>query len=168
MVSPICMPTHTLHAADHRFLLGDGAKPALIDPVAGGVGKALFGGGGSGPVGGGARAGRPTPWIGNLVFMLEELLCRMDELEVRGGKSGLLLGSIAEAGSGMLSLLLKPRRFEREYCPFAGVSSVSSERCCRERGGGGDLCAMPVGVADCDVGAVDVGAVNVCPKRCGD
>jgi hypothetical protein len=127
------------------------------------VGKALFGGGGSGPVGGGALAGRPALWIGSLAFMLEALLCSIDELEVRGGNSGLPLDSIALAGSGMLSLLLKPRRFVRGYCPFAGISSVSSERCCRDRGGGGDLWAMPVGVADCDDGAV-----KICPKRCGD
>ena len=48
----------TQHIFDHLFLLGDGAKPALIDPVTGGVGRALFGGGGNGPVGGGALAGK--------------------------------------------------------------------------------------------------------------
>lgn len=136
-----CLLSNTSH---HRFRLGDGAKPALSEPVAGGVGNALLGGGGSGPVGGGALAGRPALWIGSLVFMLvfmlETLLCRMDELDVRGGNRGLPLGSIALAGSGMLSLLLKPRRFVREYCPlFIGVSSVSSDRCCKDRGGGGDL-----------------------------
>jgi hypothetical protein len=91
------------------------------------------------------------------------LLCRIEELDVRGGKSGLPLGSMALAGSGMLSLLLKPRRLDRAYWPLTGVSSVSKERCCKDKGGGGDRCAMPVGVTPCEAGVV-----RVWPNLCGD
>lgn len=135
-----CRPYAYLHNPfHHRFLLGDGANPALIDPDGGGVGRALLGGGGSGPVGGGALAGKPALFRGNLGFMLELLLCRIDELDVRGGNSGLLLDSIVLAGSGMLSLLLNSGRLVREYCPFAGLSSLSRDRCCKDNGGCGDF-----------------------------
>lgn len=53
------------------------------------------------------------------------------------------IGSMAEAGSGILSLLSKFSRFERLY--EFGSSCVSNDKCCRDNGGGGDFSAMPVG-----------------------
>jgi hypothetical protein len=54
---------------------------------------------------------------------------------------------MAEAGSGMLSRELKPRRLEREVCGGGvDLSGVSRERCSRLRGGGGERAAMPVGM----------------------
>jgi hypothetical protein len=80
--------------------------------------------------------------MGRLAFPepnLVELL-----LLVRGGNIGRLVGSIADAGSGMLSRELNPRRLDRAMVPL-GESWVSSERCWRESGGGGDRSAKPVG-----------------------
>lgn len=79
-------------------------------------------------------------------------------LLVLGGNIGLDDGSIADMGSGMLSrlillmsiLLANPSLLVRETGPL-GASCVSRERCCRERGGGGERSAIPVGT--CVVGA---------------
>lgn len=108
----------------------------LVDCWSEGIaGRSFVGGGGSGPVGGGCRTGSDAFCPPSRTELL---------LLVRGGNMGLLVGSIADAGSGMLSLLLNPRRLDRGPVPL-GASPVSSERCCNERGGGGDLCAIPVG-----------------------
>lgn len=108
------------------------------DFKAGGTGKSFNGGGGSGPLGGGGR----TEWAGLdsgfLLFSSEPLLL------VLGGNIGRCVGSIAEAGSGILSRSLKAKRLERLARPL-GESLVSNERCCKDNGGGGDLSAMPVG-----------------------
>ena len=106
---------------------------------AGGTGKSFIGGGGRGPLGGGGRM--ESAGLDNVFLLLsvETLLL------VLGGNIGRCVGSIAEAGSGMLSRSLKPRRLARLERPL-GESRVSSERCCKDNGGGGDLSAMPVGV----------------------
>jgi hypothetical protein len=79
-------------------------------------------------------------------------LCNPLVLLVLGGNIGLDDGSIADIGSGMLSLLIllmsirlaNPSLFVRETGPL-GASCVSSERCCRDSGGGGERSAIPVG-----------------------
>lgn len=109
---------------------------------AGGAGRSFIGGGGKGPLGGGGRTDSGGLASGFL-FPTKELL-----LLVLGGNIGRCDGSIAEAGSGILSRSLKPSRFARLEIPFGG-SRVSSDKCCNERGGGGDLSAIPVGVC-CD------------------
>jgi hypothetical protein len=111
--------------------------PALFN--AGGAGKSFIGGAGKGPVGGGWRAESAGLVNGFLPFILLPLLL------VLGGNIGLWDGSIADAGSGMLSRSLYPRRFARGPIPFGG-SLVSRDRCCRDNGGGGDLSTKPVGV----------------------
>ena len=83
------------------------------------AGRSLVGGGGSGPIGGGCLIGNEALPAPNLIELL---------LLVRGGNMGLWEGSIADAGSGILSRLLNPRRLERETLPL-GASCVSSERC---------------------------------------
>lgn len=68
---------------------------------------------------------------------------------------GLDAGSMAEAGSGMLSRLLKPSLLLREPCELGmSLSGVSRLKCSRLSGGGGggDLAEMPVGR---EVGAGD-------------
>ena len=115
------------------------------------AGKSFVGGGGSGPIGGGCLLGNvllPGP---NLIELL---------LLVRGGNIGLCVFSIADAGSGILSRLLKPRRLDRGTLPLR-ASCVSSERCCNESGGGGDRWAIPIGADVFCPPAVTVG-------YCGD
>ena len=103
------------------------------------AGRSLDGGGGNGPVGGGALDGKPEFCTGVLLFAIDVLLL------VRGGKKGLWVGSIAEAGSGILSRLPNPRRFALEVLPGGTTSLVSSDKCCNEIGGGGDFSTIPVG-----------------------
>lgn len=78
----------------YLFLLGL-TKPGLYS---GGVGKSLLGGGGNGPDGGGYRDGRPEL---NGPARREPFVLLL--LDVLGGNIG-LLGSMAEAGSGILLL----------------------------------------------------------------
>jgi hypothetical protein len=106
------------------------------------------GGSGRGPVGGGGLIGSAPFWNGcpNLALWSPLVLL------VLGGNIGLDDGSIADIGSGMLSLLTllmsillaKPSLFVRETGPL-GASCVSRERCWRDRGGDGERSAIPVG-----------------------
>lgn len=105
----------------------------------GGAGRSFIGGGGKGPLGGGGRTDSGGLARGFLLFTKELLLL------VLGGNIGRCEGSIAEAGSGMLSRSLKASRLARLGNPLRG-SRVSSDKCCSDRGGGGDLSAIPVGV----------------------
>ena len=96
-----------------------------------------IGGVGRGPVGGGALMGRVD--VGNPRVPIWELLL------VRGGKKGRAVGSMAVAGSGMLSRLPNSRRFDLLTCPL-GASCVSNDKCCSDNGGAGVRWANPVGV----------------------
>jgi hypothetical protein len=100
--------------------------PAVLN--VGGAGKSFVG---AGPVGACLDDGI---LLGN-----KEVL-----LLVLGGNIGRDEGSIAEAGSGMLSRSVNPSRFDRDIEPL-GASRVSKERCCSERGGGGERGVIPVG-----------------------
>jgi len=120
--------------AYHLFLRGL-TSPAL--PYIGGVGRSLCGGVGNGPDGGGYRDVGP-PLNGPTSLELGILLL----LDTLGGNIG-LLGSMAEAGSGMLSLGSNPLTARPV---LSGISSVSSDKCCSESGGGGERSAIPVGI----------------------
>jgi hypothetical protein len=130
-----------MSSAPHLFLRGL-TRPGL--PYIGGVGKSLCGGVGSGPDGGGYRDGTP-PLNGPASLELGMLLL----LDTRGGNIG-LLGSMADAGSGMLSLGSNPLMAR----PVLGImSSVSSDKCWSDKGGGGDRSAIPVGIDMADMPA---------------
>jgi len=119
---------------DYRFRRGL-TSPGL--PYIGGVGRSLCGGVGNDPAGGGYREGKvalngPTSLEPGMLLLLETL----------GGNIG-LLGSMAEAGSGMLSRGSNPRTARPV---LFGMSSVSSDKCWSDNGGGGDRSAIPVGM----------------------
>ncbi len=111
--------------------------PALF--MDGGTGRSFMGGAGRGPVGGGCRTESGGLARGFRLFIMEPLLL------VLGGNIGRCEASMADAGSGMLSRSLYPERLAREPPPLRG-SLVSRERCCKDRGGGGDFSTIPVGV----------------------
>jgi hypothetical protein len=69
-------------------------------------------------------------------------------LLVRGGNIGRPDGSIAEAGSGILSRLLRLGKRLARCVVSLTPSFVSRDRCCREIPTGGDFCTMPVGVLE--------------------
>jgi len=120
----------------------------------GGVGKSFIGGGGKGPLGGGALIGSADVCNGALECIMVLLLL------VLGGNIGRAEGSMAEAGSGILSLWLNPNRLGYELFPL-GASCVSNDRCCNDKGGGGDLSTMPVGICCTPIGmSADVGVAN--------
>lgn len=108
----------------HRCRLGL-TKPSV-------TGSLPPGGSGRGPVGGGGLIGSPPFWNGcpNLALWRPLLLL------VLGGNIGLEDGSIADMGSGMLSLLIllisillaNPSLFVRDTGPL-GASCVSRDRC---------------------------------------
>ena len=117
------------------------------------------GGSGKGPVGGGGLIGSAPLWNDCPNRALWSPL-----LVDLGGNIGRDDGSIADIGSGMLSLLMllmsillaNPSLCVRETGPF-GASCVSSERCCRESGGGGERSAMPVGTCTIGTDSADRG-----------